>query len=105
MEATGPSNAPTPRTATEIVDSLRAGGPAVVALSGGVDSAVVAQLARRALGAGAFAVTLSGPAVAAEEIARASAAARSVGIDHVLVAADPLSVLEYRENGTNRCYF
>jgi uncharacterized protein len=87
------------------MEGLRSGGSAVVALSGGVDSAVVAHLARGALGTGAYAVTITGPAVGTDEVDRARAAARSVGIDHSLVAVDPLTVREYQENPSNRCYF
>jgi len=76
-----------------------------VALSGGVDSAVVAALAREALGPRAIAVTLSGPSVSEREVERARAVARSVGIDHVVLDVDPLVQSEYRENRPDRCYF
>ncbi len=94
-----------PRSVEEILAHLRHGGRAVVALSGGVDSGVVAELARRALGPDAHAVTLTGAAVTEEEIERARAVARSIGIDHALLAADPLAVAEYRANPSSRCYF
>jgi uncharacterized protein len=77
----------------------------VVALSGGVDSAVVATLAVRALHGDAHAVTFTGAAVSREEVERAAAVARSIGIDHSLVAVDPLAEVGYRSNPTNRCYF
>jgi pyridinium-3,5-biscarboxylic acid mononucleotide sulfurtransferase len=93
------------RSDGEIVAHLRAGGLALVALSGGVDSSVVAALAREALGPSAIAVTLSGPSVAEREVTRARAVARSVGIDHVVLAVDPLARPEYRENRPDRCYF
>jgi uncharacterized protein len=93
------------RPVGEILDYLRAGGPVVVALSGGVDSGVMAELAHRALGAEALAVTLVGAAVASDEVDRARAVAGHVGIDHALVAADPLEVAEYRSNPAGRCYF
>ncbi len=91
MDARGPA----PRSVEEILDHVRAGGPAVVALSGGVDSGVVAELAHRALGKQAFAVTLTGAAVAASEVDRARAVARKIGLPHTLVPADPLEVVEY----------
>jgi pyridinium-3,5-biscarboxylic acid mononucleotide sulfurtransferase len=81
------------------------GGRAVVALSGGVDSAVVAALAQEALRADAVAVTLSGPAVARHEVARATEVAGAIGILHVVLEADPLANAQYRANPTNRCYF
>jgi pyridinium-3,5-biscarboxylic acid mononucleotide sulfurtransferase len=80
-------------------------GPALVALSGGVDSAVVAALAFEALGDRALAVTLTGPAVAGAEVERAVSVARAIGIRHRLAEADPLASAEYRANPPNRCYF
>lgn len=94
-----------PRRESEVLERLRAGGPSVVALSGGVDSSVVAALAQRALGADAHAVTLTGAAVAREEVERAITVAKAVGIDHTLLPVDPLSEEGYRTNPANRCYF
>jgi pyridinium-3,5-biscarboxylic acid mononucleotide sulfurtransferase len=96
---------PSPVEAEELVRAIAAGGPAVVALSGGVDSAVVAHLAFAALGPKAHALTLTGPAVSADEVDRAERVARKIGIDHHRLAADPLALAEYRANPTNRCYF
>jgi len=100
-----PDPLPLPRPVEEVLDHLRAGGRTVVALSGGVDSGVVAELAHRALGGEAVAVTLTGAAVAAAEVERAEAVARRVGVAHYRVAADPLAVAEYRANPSARCYF
>ncbi len=74
-------------------------------MSGGVDSAVVAAIAHEALGADAVAVTLHGPAVSAAEVRRAVEVARTIGIRHELLSADPLTRAEYRANPPNRCYF
>jgi pyridinium-3,5-biscarboxylic acid mononucleotide sulfurtransferase len=84
---------------------IRSGGAALVALSGGVDSAVVAALAFEALGADAHAVTIVGPSVSREELLCAERAGREIGIDHRLIEADPLSNGSYRANGPDRCYF
>jgi uncharacterized protein len=102
---TDPSTGLGPRTEQELLDDLRAGGPSVVALSGGVDSAAVALLAHRALGSEAFAVTLAGPAVAADEVERAATVADAIGIAHEVVPVDPIAVSGYRSNPSNRCYF
>lgn len=88
-----------------IVERIRAGGPALVALSGGVDSSLVASLAFEALGNGALAVTLVGPAVSSSEVHRAEAVARVIGIPHVLRPVDPLASAEYRANPSDRCFF
>lgn len=94
-----------PGTPEEIVERLVGGGPTLIALSGGVDSAVVASLAREALATDAVAVTLSGPAVATSEVDAAVQVASGIGIRHVLLSSDPLSDPRYAENPTNRCYF
>jgi pyridinium-3,5-biscarboxylic acid mononucleotide sulfurtransferase len=93
-----------PLPETEIVRRIASGGPALVALSGGVDSALVAALALEALGPLARAVTLTGTAVSHEEVERATQVARTIGIDHRTIPADPLVRPEYRENGSDRCY-
>jgi pyridinium-3,5-biscarboxylic acid mononucleotide sulfurtransferase len=94
-----------PRAADEVVARIRDGGRAVIALSGGVDSALVAALAFSALGADALAVTLSGPAVSASETARAARVAKAIGVSHVVLRTDPLASADYRENRPDRCYF
>ncbi len=76
-----------------------------MALSGGVDSGLVAALTQEALGPRSIAVTLSGTAVAAREVARAREVAVRIPIEHVVLEVDPLARPEYRENLPNRCYF
>jgi len=103
------SSAPGPsvvrRSEEELLHHLRDGGPALVALSGGVDSSLVAALAHEALGPGVVAVTLSGPAVSAAELDRARAVAGVLGLRHEVAPADPMANARYRENPANRCYF
>ncbi len=103
MEPAEPVSAPC--SEEELVGEIRRGGRALVALSGGVDSSFVASLAHDALGEDATAVTLTGVAVGAAEVERARRVARTIGIDHQLVTADPLARVEYRANPSNRCYF
>lgn len=93
------------RAPAQLRERIRRGGRALVALSGGVDSAVVAALARDALGSESLAVTLSGVAVSSREVDRARKVAEHIGIDHVVLAVDPLARREYRENPRDRCYF
>ena len=92
------------REPSEIVAWLAGRGPALVALSGGVDSAVVASLARTALEDGAVAATVVSGSVSARELEEARAVARAVGIRHVLVEAEPLEDARYRANGADRCF-
>ncbi|MCI4352534.1 MAG: ATP-dependent sacrificial sulfur transferase LarE [Thermoplasmata archaeon] len=94
-----------PVPAASIVSQLAGRRSALVALSGGVDSSVVAFLAYEALGSNAVAVTLSGPAVSSQEIDSATNVARAIGLPHVFLTSDPLVDPQYAANPTNRCYF
>jgi pyridinium-3,5-biscarboxylic acid mononucleotide sulfurtransferase len=94
----------TPQPEAAIVAEIRDGGPALVALSGGVDSALVAAFAHEALGGDALAVTVSGSALAGRELERARAVAAAIGIPHRTVTGDPLEREEYRRNESDRCY-
>jgi uncharacterized protein len=76
----------------------------VVAFSGGVDSSLVAALARRALGERAVAVTAISPALASGELELASAVAATVGIEHHMIETQELARAGYRDNGPDRCF-
>jgi len=75
-----------------------------VALSGGVDSAVVAAVARAALGDDVLAATVVSSAVALSEVGAAREVAQRIGLRHRWVRAEPLDEPRYRENGPDRCY-
>ena len=78
---------------------------AVVALSAGVDSSLVAALARKALGNRVLAVTAVSESLAPEEIEIAKRTARQIGIRHVTVTTDEVHNASYKANPTNRCYY
>jgi pyridinium-3,5-biscarboxylic acid mononucleotide sulfurtransferase len=94
-----------PAPEREIVDAIASRGSALVALSGGVDSSLVAALAHDALGTSCVAVTLAGPAVARSEVERARRVARTIGIEHRVADVDPLTRAEYRANSVDRCFY
>ncbi|MCS7141217.1 MAG: ATP-dependent sacrificial sulfur transferase LarE [Candidatus Nitrosocaldus sp.] len=77
---------------------------AIVALSGGVDSAVVAYAAFRALADGALAVTADYRTLAREELESAKRVAREIGIRHEVIEYDELSNPSFVANDTMRCY-
>lgn len=83
---------------------LQNGERALVALSGGVDSAVVALAAKKALGDNAVAVTADYKTLAAEELESAKQVARETGIRHVIIEYDELANPEFVKNDGTRCY-
>ena len=78
---------------------------AVVALSAGVDSSLVALLAHRALGESAVAVTGESESLPPEELEVARDTAKAIGIRHVIVRTGELQNPNYSSNPRNRCYF
>ena len=82
----------------------KSGGSAVVALSGGVDSAVVALAAKKALGKNAVAITADYKTLAEEELATARQVAKEIGIDHRVIEYDELENPEFVKNDGMRCY-
>jgi len=76
----------------------------VVAFSGGVDSAVVASAAYRALGSNAVAWTGVGAAVPESDRLAALEVAGAIGIEHVMIPTDEMSRDGYVANGPDRCY-
>jgi uncharacterized protein len=88
----------------QLLDLMRALGSVAVALSGGVDSAVVAQAAFLSLGEKALAVTAHSPSVAERDRRDAARVARQIGIRHVIVETAEFDLPAYRANGGDRCY-
>ncbi|HEU4604687.1 MAG TPA: ATP-dependent sacrificial sulfur transferase LarE [Nitrososphaera sp.] len=82
----------------------KSGGSAVVALSGGVDSAVVALAAKKALGKNVVAITADYKTLAEEELATARQVAKEIGIDHRVIEYDELENSEFVKNDGMRCY-
>jgi uncharacterized protein len=77
---------------------------AVIALSGGVDSAVVALAARKALGDRALAVTADYKTLSQEELDAARSVAKEIGITHRVIQYDELENPEFVKNDELRCY-
>jgi len=78
---------------------------AVVAFSGGVDSAFVLKVAVDVLGERALAVTAISASVAPDEAQAAKTIAAELGARHLLVDSQELADPRYAANPTNRCYF
>lgn len=76
----------------------------VVAFSGGVDSSVVAALARDALGDGAVACTARSETLPEAELDAARRVADEIGIRHETVEFSELDNPEFARNDGERCY-
>ncbi|MCS7142930.1 MAG: ATP-dependent sacrificial sulfur transferase LarE [Aigarchaeota archaeon] len=76
----------------------------IVAFSGGVDSSVVAALAKMALGDRAYAVTGISFSVPEDEVKEAEELARLIGINHLTVQTDEFENEMYLRNMPDRCY-
>ncbi len=92
------------RKQQQLLASLRELGSCAVALSGGVDSAVVAKAAYLALSNRALAITGASSSLAAGELEAAQAITRLIGIPHRIVHTDEFAQRSYTRNAPDRCY-
>ncbi|MFB3853224.1 MAG: ATP-dependent sacrificial sulfur transferase LarE [Vicinamibacterales bacterium] len=86
----------------EILASLES---AVVAFSGGVDSAYLAYEANAVLGDRAVAVTAESSSYPAHHREMAIGLARRIGLRHEFVRTGEMERPEYRANPANRCFY
>lgn len=91
-------------TRDRLLAAFRARGSALVAFSGGVDSAVVAALAQRAVAERALAVTAAAETLSGRELDGARKLASEIGIAHEVVTYSELDDAEYVRNPAWRCY-
>jgi len=87
------------------VSQIRLSKGAVVALSAGVDSSLVALLAHKALGDHAVAVTGVSESLPPQELEIAQETAKEIGIKHLVVQTYELQNPEYASNRADRCYY
>jgi len=84
---------------------LHSYGSAIVAFSGGVDSAYLAWAATRALGPDALCVTADSPSYPDHHRQIALTIAQRFELRHEVIHTSELTRPEYRANPVNRCYY
>jgi len=78
---------------------------ALIAFSGGTDSAFLAAVAFEVLGKKALAITADSPSLPRRELAEARALARRIGIRHRVLRSTEFSDTAFTSNPPDRCYF
>jgi uncharacterized protein len=89
----------------ELNATLASLGSTIIAFSGGVDSAYLACVATRVLGANALCLTADSPSYPDRHRQLALRTAREFSLRHEIVHTAELERAEYRANPTNRCYY
>ncbi len=89
----------------QLRDVFRSLECALIAYSGGVDSALVAKVAVDVLGDRALAITAVSPSLLPEDLEEACQQADFLGLRHELVETHELADPNYASNPVNRCYF
>ena len=80
------------------------GQSAIVALSGGVDSAVVALAAKKAFGINALSITANYKTLSTDELSAAQNIALEIGITHRVLEYNELENPDFVKNDELRCY-
>jgi len=88
----------------ELVNWFESKNKVMVALSGGVDSALVAYAAFKKLGNSAIAVTADYKTLSKEELYSAKQTCREIGIRQLFLNYNELENEEFTKNDSNRCF-
>jgi uncharacterized protein len=105
MKTTRTISSTTNRKGRRLQDILAGYQSALIAFSGGVDSAYLAIAASEALGPRALAVTADSPSYPDAHRRLALSIASDFGFAHEVIHTGELERPEYRANPANRCYY
>jgi len=94
-----------PEQLTKLLNWFDDKNSVLVALSGGVDSALVAYSAYAKLGKLAIAVTADYKTLAQEELKSAKKISSEIGIKHIVIDYNELANESFVKNDNNRCFY
>src|SRR5574341_2625571 len=77
----------------------------IVALSGGVDSALVAYAAHKSLGMSSIAITADYKTLARDELESTKKICAEIGIRHIITEYNELENPDFVKNDKNRCFY
>lgn len=86
-------------------ETIAARGSMLIAFSGGVDSTLLAVLAKEVLGNNTACVLLDSPVVPRSAIEQAHQIARELGLELDIISIPLMEQEEFRKNPANRCYY
>jgi len=88
-----------------IKETIAVRGSILVAFSGGVDSTLLAVLAKEVLGTNTACVLLDSPVVPRAAVEQARQIARELGLELDIISVALMEQEEFRKNPANRCYY
>jgi len=95
----------TTRQLTKLLNWFEDKSSVLVALSGGVDSALVAYSAYKKLGKSTIAVTADYKTLAQEELEYAKKISSEIGIKHIVIEYNELENESFVKNDNKRCFY
>lgn len=91
--------------AEKIIKDFKESGSALIAFSGGVDSSVLAYLAKNALGKDALAITVESEIYSKKELKESREIAEEIDLNQKVITLSLLNNKEFVKNNSNRCYY